>query len=921
MKRFYLRLPLIAVLVLLVAFSSVPAQKIDLTEEDYKQWERLSTTMLSNDGSWFAYGISLVDGDGRLVVKNVNTDIEYVFKVSSRPAFSSDIKWMAFNISFPQKKLEQMRKAKTPIRNKVGLLNLTTGIVDTIENISQFGFSEDGKFLTLKKYKVEGKKSSGSGLVYRNLETGVNHLIGDVAAHIFSEEGATLAVIKDAEEKLGNGVYLYNLADNSYKVLDSDEAAYLSLIWNEDNTGLAFLKSKENKDYEGDYHTVFVVTDLDKTRPAKKEYDPSKDNSFPEGYRIVGSERRLQWSEDGSTLFFGIKEWEMTEAAKKKLEEEKKKEEAEEEEKKDEKKSEEEELPPPGVDVWHWKDVNIQPRQARTAAQDRNFNCFSAWHINANKFVQLADDDVRTVSLTGDQKHSIGYNTKPYEPAFKDSWRDVCLINIYTGERKLIYKKFAGSFRSSPGGKYLIYFLDNNWWTFNIATYKHVNVTKNIDARFENFQDDHPVANTPPWGIGQWFKDDEAVLLYDQYDIWRVTPDGINAERLTDGSADKIRFRQFRLDVEEQFLDPAKPVYIVAYGDFTKDSGYFRLENGNMTRLIYEPRRVGSLAKAKDADKFIFRKEKADESPNVFITNYDFYSPQQITDTNPQQKDFYWAGSELMTYTNKNGVKLQGSLLYPANYEEGKEYPMILYIYERRSQGLHSYIMPSNRSSYNQRVYSSLGFFVFEPDIIYRIGEPGISAVECVVPAVEEVLKRGDINENRVGLMGHSWGGYQTAFLVTQTDIFAAAVAGAPLINMISMYSSVYWNSGQTNQVIFETSQGRLPNPYWDDYEQYVRNSPLFSVKNITTPLLVEFGDNDGAVDWNQGVEMFNAMRRQQKEFVMLVYAGENHSNSKRENQLHYAKSVKEWFLHFLKDEPAPKWITEGVPFLEKPKK
>ncbi|MCH8286384.1 prolyl oligopeptidase family serine peptidase, partial [candidate division KSB1 bacterium] len=214
-----------------------------------------------------------------------------------------------------------------------------------------------------------------------------------------------------------------------------------------------------------------------------------------------------------------------------------------------------------------------------------------------------------------------------------------------------------------------------------------------------------------------------------------------------------------------------------------------------------------------------------------------------------------------------------------------------------------------------------LGFFVYEPDIVYQLRDPGISAVECVVPAVKEVLKRGDIDENRIGLTGHSWGGYQTAFLITKTDIFAAAVAGAPLINMISMYSSVYWNSGNTNQVIFETSQGRLPKPYWEDWKKYVDNSPVFGVKNITTPLLVAFGTDDGAVDFNQGVEMYNAMRRQQKEYVMLVYEGENHSNSKKENQLHYAKSAREWFLHFLKDETAPDWITKGVSYADRPKK
>jgi dipeptidyl aminopeptidase/acylaminoacyl peptidase len=301
------------------------------------------------------------------------------------------------------------------------------------------------------------------------------------------------------------------------------------------------------------------------------------------------------------------------------------------------------------------------------------------------------------------------------------------------------------------------------------------------------------------------------------------------------------------------------------------------------------------------------------------MTDNTFKTDRKLTNTNPQQKDYYWAGTELITYENKNGVTLQGSLMYPANYEAGKKYPMIVWIYEKLSQGLHDYTLASNRSAYNKRVWSSMGFFYYEPDIVYRIGEPGLSAVECVVPAVEAVIKKGVVDPQKIGLMGHSWGAYQTAFIITQTNLFSAAVAGAPLINMISMYSSVYWNTGSTNQVIFETSQGRLPNPYWEDWDAYVRNSPLFNAQNINTPFLVAFGDNDGAVDWNQGVEMYNAMRRRQKEFVMLVYDGENHSLSKKEDQIDYAKRVQDWFKHYLLGEPAEDWIAKGVPYNERP--
>jgi len=904
--------------IIVLAFTGAFAQKKDLKEADYKLWESLSSTMLSDNGEWLTYGISLSEGDGRLILKNLKSDREYTFPVASAPAFSKDMKWFAFNISYPQKKIEQMTKARQTIRNRMGLLNFTTSKIDTIEGINAFAFSKAGNFLIMRKYRPEGAKTQGSGLVYRNLDTGVDYYIGDVQTYILPEKHPNLIVITDTDDKFGNGIYLYNMTTNSSIVLDADRVSYLNLLWNEDKNIISFLKAKENKDYVGNYHTIVVITDLDKTSWGtiafkKLEYNPEKDTTFPAGFRILEG---LRWPRECDVISVSIKKWELTDEAKKRLEKQKP----------PEAKKDEEELPPPGVNVWHWKDVTIQPQQKLNATQDQNITYLAVWYINENKFVKLADDTVQNVSLSSDFHYALGYNPKPYQPSFKDSYNDVYLINTKTGDRVLFFQKTTGRTSFSPELKYLLYFKSNNWWAYDIANKTHTNITQNIKTRFENFLDDHPVAEKGAWGSGQWYKDDAAVLIYDQYDIWKVTPDGKTFQKLTDGAKDKIIYRfsrQFRTDTEAlaNTIDPTLPLYLSATGDFTKDTGFFRIDKEGIppVKLIYESRSVSAPTKAKDADVFIFRRSKADESPNIFMTDVTFKTDRKLTNTNPQQKDYYWAGTELITYTNKNGVTLQGSLMYPANYEAGKKYPMIVWIYEKLSQGLHEYTLASNRSAYNKRVWSSMGFFYYEPDIVYRIGEPGISAVECVVPAVEAVIKKGVVDPQKIGLMGHSWGAYQTAFIITQTNLFSAAVAGAPLINMISMYSSVYWNTGSTNQVIFETSQGRLPNPYWEDWDTYVRNSPLFNAQNINTPFLVAFGDNDGAVDWNQGVEMYNAMRRRQKEFVMLVYDGENHSLSKREDQIDYAKRVQDWFKHYLLGEPAQDWIAKGVPYNQRP--
>ncbi|RYG00814.1 MAG: S9 family peptidase, partial [Chitinophagaceae bacterium] len=323
--------------------------------------------------------------------------------------------------------------------------------------------------------------------------------------------------------------------------------------------------------------------------------------------------------------------------------------------------------------------------------------------------------------------------------------------------------------------------------------------------------------------------------------------------------------------------------------------------------------------KAKETDVFAFVKQDYNVSPELYTTT-NFTTSTKVTGTNSQQSDFNWGKSELVNFTNKKGQKLQGALFYPANYQPGKKYPMIVYIYELLSSTVHSYQNPSVRSAYNTTNFTTGGYFVFRPDIVYDINDPGMSAVNCVVPAVEEVIKTGMIDTDQVGLMGHSWGAYQTSFIITQTDLFKAACAGAPLTDLISMSMSIYWNSGTPDAQIFETSQGRFDGPWYDRLEEHTRNSPMFNAAKIKAPLLVAFGDKDGAVDWHQGIEMYGTMRRMEKPHVMLVYADENHGLAKKENQIDYQKRQREWFDHYLLKKPAPKWITEGVSYLEKMK-
>lgn len=914
------RLLSISILFLLFTSTSLFAQKKKLEPEDYGPWQQITTTQLSPDGSWFAYNIDLVDGDGWLTLKKAGSDStgEHTFMHGVQPAFSENSQWAAFRIGVSEKEQKKLEKQSEPVRYKLGLMNLSTAQVDTLANISDFEFSDDSRFLAMEKYKAKEVKTEGHDLILRNLKTGANQLIGNVAEYAFNDSGQFLAVLTDATEKLGNGVQLYEPAKNTVQVLDSDTTAYSDLEWDKYGSSLSFLKARPDTSYEEDTHLVYAFRDL-AGDSEKMIFDQRSATAFPDSFRVVDY-RAPYWSEDGKRLFFGIKKWEKKEEASADSTREKHEEAKADSAKTDstDTKNLDEDLDPTNVEVWHWKDAQIQPRQELLASIKQESNFMSAWHLDGNKFVQLSDEKLEDVILTGDQRHAMGFDAKPYEPAFEEDWEDVYIVDVETGVRKKILSR-QETVRSSPEGNYLIYYRDQNWWTYDIKDEKHINLTENVDTRFEDFKSVTGRENFPAFGRGQWQENDEWVLLNDQYDVYRATPDGSEIKKLTNGADDKIRYRQQRVDTEEPYVEEGQPVYFSMYGDTTKSRGFARFSDNKLEELIYKPAMLNRLSKAKSAKKFAYQSQTATDSPDFFIVENNFSNPLALTNTNPQQDEYYWAGDELITFTNERGEQLQGRLIYPAEYEPGKKYPMITYIYERRSQTMHSYSMPTRESPYNFRRFSSEDYFVFQPDITYKLRDPGVSAVESVVPAVKKVLKTGMVDEEKLGLTGHSWGAYQTSFIITQTDLFNSAVAGAPLTNMISMYNSIYWNTGTPDATIFEISQGRFPDPYWKDWDNFIENSPLFQIQNTTTPLLVEFGTDDGAVDFNQGVELYNTMRRMEKPFVMLVYEGENHGLGRKENQIDYATRAFEWHEHFLLGKEPADWITEGLPYIERP--
>ena len=448
----------------------------------------------------------------------------------------------------------------------------------------------------------------------------------------------------------------------------------------------------------------------------------------------------------------------------------------------------------------------------------------------------------------------------------------------------------------------------------------HTNITENADVSFVDTEDDHNVVNPPRRPIG-WSSDGNHVLLSDGWDIWKVSIDGSGAENLTvNGKSDQIRYTNiFRLDPDAEGIDLSAPVYFATYGEWTKKAGFALRKPGTTgaEMLVWEDAVFGRLSKLKDHEVYSYTRSTRMDPTSYHVAGPELDQPVQLTDLSEQRKKFHWShGVKLINYTNEQGVKLQGALHLPANYIEGKKYPTIVYMYEKLSQNANRFDAPRT-GGFSASIYTSNGYAVFNPDIVFQINDPGMSSKDCIMAGLDAAIESGVVDPDRVGLHGHSWGGYQTAFLITQTDRFQAAVAGAPLTNMISMYSSIYWNSGSANQPIFESSQGRFEGGYWDNLDAYARNSPVYFADKVTTPLLLLHNDQDGAVDWNQGIEYFNTLRRLGKAVVMLQYVGENHGVRKPENRKDYSYRMLDFFNHHLKGDTPPKWWADGIKHLD----
>ncbi len=584
------------------------------------------------------------------------------------------------------------------------------------------------------------------------------------------------------------------------------------------------------------------------------------------------------------------------------------------------------------LDLWHWKDEAIQPMQKVQANANRTRSFRAVYLLDSKQFRHLADED-HAVAVPEFGDWGIGVTNKKYRGQTWDTPTpaDFALVNIRTGEAKPLATALRSGLSPSPKGKYLTGFDGKHWYTVGVPDGKKTVLTDKLGVNFFNEQFDSPMT-VPPYGIVGWSTDEKSLFVSDRFDIWKLSADGsepaVNVTGI--GRATNTQFRLIRVEKSEDSLaeperglNTAYPWLLSAENPDTRDTGFFRLTPGQKPKqLVMGARKYGPPTKAKKADVYTFTAQTFSQFPDQYVADVNFMEIRRVTDLNPRVKEFNWGTAELVPFKTTDGEPLQAILVKPENFDPSKKYPMVVYIYERLTDSLHGFRVPSvtRGQVINPTFYASNGYLVLMPDIAYKTGFPGQSAMKCVLPAIQAVADKGFVDEKAIGINGQSWGGYQIAYLVTQTNRFKAAVAGAPVSNMTSAYNGIRWGTGLPRQFQYEKTQSRIGETLWQAPMKYLENSPVFAADRVATPLMLIHNDQDDAVPWYQGVEYYLALRRLGKDVYLLNYNGEPHNLARRGNARDFALRMHQFFDHHLKGQPMPEWMAKGVPFLERDK-
>jgi len=911
--------------------------KKSLTHSVYDFWKEIGFRALSNDGNWAVYTVNPQEGDGKTIIYHLKTNQIDSVQRASQVEISPDNQFVVFKISPPQKVIKDLRRQKKKKedmpRDTLGIYTLQTKQLVKIANLKSFKLPEKaGNWLAYQMEQIEKKETpkkdttqkeeikkeeakknakpkkkeseeNGYRLVLRRLANGKETAFDFVKEYKFDKFGKNLIFSTTGNDStLFAGVYVYDLQNEKVRpIFRAKRGNFKNLAFDESGNQVAFVADLDTTKAPVRYFKLYYWKNGQDSALAIADTA-----NITQG--LLVSEHYLpHFSQNGTKLFFGMGYKPVVQDTTLLPEE------------------------IVNLDIWHWQDDYIQPQQSRRLDQEKKRSHLSVYQIDNKKIVQLATNEVPTISLANEGNANLALASSDLPYRYLTNWDisgfdDLYLLDLQTGNKKLIKEKIKGNAAISPQGNYIYWFSlpDTAWFTYAVRSGQIFKLNQGLKEKFADEQDDHPDYPNP-YGIAGWTENDGSLLVYDRYDIWAFDPENRKAPvNLTQtGRKEKLVFRNIRLDQEEKFFKADQILLLSVFDETTKQSGYYslRLKDNAKQKLLMDNYRFSTFQtrKAKDADIVLFTKESFKEYPDLYVSDLTFKNIKKISEANPQQKDYAWGTVEMYAWLSLDGIPLQGLLYKPENFDPKKQYPMMVYYYEKNSDNIHNHIVPAPiRSTINYTYFVSNGYIVFVPDVVYRIGYPGESAYNCIMPAVTSLIEKGFVNKERIGIQGHSWGGYQNAYLITKTNLFRAAEAGAPVSNMVSAYGGIRWESGYSRMFQYEKSQSRIGGTLWEKPLRFLENSPIFFADKVNTPLLMMHNDEDGAVPWYQGIEYFMALRRLEKPVWMLNYNKEAHGLTQRQNRKDFAIRMYQFFDHYLKDAPMPEWMKKGVPMIEK---
>jgi dipeptidyl aminopeptidase/acylaminoacyl peptidase len=541
------------------------------------------------------------------------------------------------------------------------------------------------------------------------------------------------------------------------------------------------------------------------------------------------------------------------------------------------------------------------------------------YHLATNKAVQLGDQTMPDVDLNTEKQFILGYNNQPYlhQIMYNGFFYDSYSVDTQTGEKNVILTGKRVRPTLSPNGQFAAYFDAGHIQLKSLNNSKVEAITKEVKAMFANDQHDYP-SEQPGYGFAGWSSDSQTLYAYSKHDIWAFDVTTLQAQRLTNGYQTNTRYRVRNLDKNTIAFDAADTLLVSAFNLQNKQTGVATLDlsDNTLIHVLSGEAKFDLVSKAKETDTLIYTRQSYHEFPDFWVSNTALKQSTKLTELNPQKEQFLWGGQpELVQYKGFDGEDLQGVLIKPAGYQAGDKVPVVIYFYRYMSQRMYDFPKMELNHRPNFPMFTSNGYAIFLPDIRFEVGHPGKSSTQTMINAAQKLIDMGVADKDKIGLQGHSWAGYQSAFMVTQTDMFKAVVSGAPVSNMTSAYSGIRLNSGLARQFQYETGQSRIGKDLFEAQDLYIENSPVFFADKVNTPIMVMFGDQDGAVPWQEGIQYYLALRRAGKDVIFLQYEGEPHHLKKFPNQVDFSIRMMEYFDHHLKGKPAAKWISSGIPY------